>query len=68
MLPLPRLENYDSTRSDYYETKYALMGSRVVLEAAVKALKLDRDPEFNGGDNLDEAARVNNALRALQKT
>ena len=29
--PLPRLENYDSTRSDYYETKYALMGSRVVL-------------------------------------
>ncbi|STV79613.1 Capsular polysaccharide synthesis enzyme CpsD [Klebsiella michiganensis] len=25
--PLPRLENYDSTRSDYYETKYALMGS-----------------------------------------
>ncbi|HHC4810953.1 TPA: GumC family protein [Klebsiella michiganensis] len=65
--PLPRLENYDSTRSDYYETKYALMGSRVVLEAAVKALKLDRDPEFNGGDNLDEAARVNNALRALQK-
>ena len=65
--PLPRLENYDSTRSDYYETKYALMGSRVVLEAAVKALKLDRDPEFNGGDNLDEAARGNNALRAPQK-
>ena len=65
--PLPRLENYDSTRSDYYETKYALMGSRVVLEAAVKALKLDQDPEFNGGDKLDEAARVNNAVRALQK-
>lgn len=40
--PLPRLENYDSTRSDYYETKYALMSSRVVLEAAVKALKLKR--------------------------
>ena len=33
----------------------------------VKAVKLDRDTEFNGGDNLDEAARVNNALRALQK-
>lgn len=65
--PLPRLENYDSTRGDYYETKYALMGSRVVLEAAVKALKLDQDPEFNGGDKLDEAARVNNAVRALQK-
>lgn len=44
------------------------MGSRVVLEAAVKALKLDQDPEFNGGDKLDEAARVNNAVRALQKT
>jgi uncharacterized protein involved in exopolysaccharide biosynthesis len=23
-----RLDNYDSTRNDYYETKYALMGSR----------------------------------------
>lgn len=65
--PLPRLENYDSTRSDYYETKYALMGSRVVLEAAVKAMKLEQDPEFNGGDNLDLATRVNNAVRALQK-
>lgn len=65
--PLPRLENYDSTRSDYYETKYALMKSRVVLESAVKTLKLDQDAEFNGGNNLDEAARVNNAIRALQK-
>nr|WP_287856010.1 exopolysaccharide transport family protein [Klebsiella sp.] len=65
--PLPRLENYDSTRSDYYETKYALMGSRVVFESAVKTLKLDQDPEFNGGNNLDETTRVNNAVRALQK-
>lgn len=44
------------------------MGSRVVLEAAVKAMKLEQDPEFNGGDNLDLATRVNNAVRALQKT
>ena len=66
--PLPRLENYDSTRSDYYETKYALMGSRVVLDAAVRKLKLEQDSEFNGGDNLDEAARINNAIQALQKS
>ncbi|MGZ9928156.1 GumC family protein, partial [Escherichia coli] len=59
--PLPRLENYDSTRSDYYETKYALMGSRVVLDAAVRKLKLYQDSEFNGGDNLDEATRIHNA-------
>lgn len=52
--PLPRLENYDSTRSDYYETKYALMGSRVVLDAAVRKLKLYQDSEFNGGDNLSK--------------
>ena len=65
--PLPRLENYDSTRSDYYETKYALMGSRVVLDAAVRKLKLEQDSEFNGGDNLDETARINNAIQALQK-
>ena len=66
--PLPRLENYDSTRSDYYETKYALMGSRVVLDAAVRKLKLEQDSEFNGGDNLDETARINNAIQALQKS
>ncbi|HHT0305265.1 TPA: GumC family protein [Raoultella planticola] len=65
--PLPRLENYDSTRSDYYETKYALMKSRVVLESAIKNLKLDQDEEFNGGNNLDDATKLNNAIRALQK-
>lgn len=65
--PLPRLENYDSTRSDYYETKYALMGSRVVLDAAVRKLKLDQDAEFNGGNNLDEDARIDNAIQALQR-
>ncbi|MEJ5071307.1 exopolysaccharide transport family protein [Enterobacter ludwigii] len=64
--PLPRLENYDSTRSDYYETKYALMGSRVVLQAAAKAMKLDEDPEFNGGSEGDATARLDNAVRTLQ--
>ena len=66
--PLPRLENYDSTRSDYYETKYTLMGSRVVLDAAVRKLKLYQDSEFNGGDNLDEATRIHNAIQALERS
>lgn len=65
--PLPRLENYDSTRSDYYETKYAQMSSRVVLEQAVKNLKLDQDPEFNGGNDKDDATRISNAIDYLQK-
>ena len=65
--PLPRLENYDSTRSDYYETKYALMSSRVVLESAVKSMKLDEDPEFNGGNALDAQARFDNAVGYLQR-
>lgn len=65
--PLPRVENYDSTRNDYYETKYALMGSRVVLDAAVRKLKLYEDPEFNEGDRQDEAGRIDNAVQALQK-
>lgn len=65
--PLPRLENYDSTRSDYYETKYALMSSRVVLEAAVHNMKLDEDPEFSGGNDKDETTRVDNAVSYLQR-
>ncbi|MRS13622.1 capsular biosynthesis protein [Enterobacteriaceae bacterium RIT691] len=64
--PLPKLESYDSTRNDYYETKYALMGSRVVLENAVKTMKLDNDPDFNGGAALDAKTRFNNAVRNLQ--
>lgn len=65
--PLPRVENYDSTRSDYYETKYAQMSSRVVLETAVKVMKLDQDPEFSGGNDQDEATRTDNAIRYLQR-
>lgn len=65
--PLPRLENYDSTRSDYYETKYALMSSRVVLEAAVRNMKLDEDPEFSGGNDKDETTRFDNAVGYLQR-
>jgi len=64
--PLPKLESYDSTRDDYYETKYALMSSRVVLENAVKTMKLDNDSDFNGGAGLDAETRFNNAVRNLQ--
>jgi uncharacterized protein involved in exopolysaccharide biosynthesis len=34
------------------------MGSRVVLDAAVRKLKLYQDAEFNGGDKLDEAGHA----------
>ncbi len=65
--PLPRLENYDSTRNDYSETKYALMNSRVVLETAVKKMKLENDPEFYGSDAKNEATRNERAIRYLQR-
>lgn len=44
------------------------MGSRVVLDAAVRKLKLYQDSEFNGGDNLDEATRIHNAIQALERS
>jgi uncharacterized protein involved in exopolysaccharide biosynthesis len=39
----------------------------VVLDAAVRKLKLYEDPEFNEGDKQDEAGRIDNAVLALQK-
>ncbi|AJJ12220.1 chain length determinant family protein [Yersinia rohdei] len=68
--PFPQVEGYDSTRNGYYETQYALMQSHVVLERAVRALKLDQDPKFNGdksedGDNAQQ--RVDQALKTMLK-
>jgi len=71
--PFQRVEGYDSTRNGYYETQNALMQSRVVLEQAVRTLKLDQNPAFNGEGSgngsspLNEQQRVNNALKTLQK-
>lgn len=47
--PLPQLSRYDATRSDFYETQYALVQSRVVLQKAIASLQLDSEPTFNGG-------------------
>ncbi|WP_226066832.1 polysaccharide biosynthesis tyrosine autokinase [Dickeya zeae] len=49
--PLPQVDGYDSTRSGYYETQYALMQSRIVLEQAVRDVKLHHNPAFNGEAN-----------------
>ncbi|WP_233989986.1 GumC family protein [Pectobacterium brasiliense] len=69
--PLPQVDGYDSTRSGYYETQYALMQSRIVLEQAVRDIKLDQNPAFNGGtdknaDNRGDAQqRVDHALDSI---
>ncbi|MEI7234137.1 polysaccharide biosynthesis tyrosine autokinase [Pectobacterium carotovorum] len=69
--PLPQVDGYDSTRSGYYETQYALMQSRIVLEQAVRDIKLDQNPAFNGdidknADNRgDEQQRVDHALDSI---
>ncbi|WP_333853579.1 GumC family protein [Leclercia sp.] len=71
--PFQRVEGYDSTRNGYYETQNALMQSRVVLEQAIRTLKLDQNPAFNGGGSAsgstpaNEQQRVDNALKTLQK-
>lgn len=46
--PMEQVDGYDSTRNPYYETQYTLMQSRVIIEKAVRTLKLDEDPDFNG--------------------
>ncbi len=46
--PFPQVDGFDSTRSGYYETQYALMHSRIVLEQAVRDMKLDENPAFTG--------------------
>ena len=73
--PFPQVEGYDSTRSGYYETQYALMQSRIVLEQAVRNLKLDKNPDFNGvkSDSKvantaeDQQQRVDHALKTMLK-
>ncbi|MGB7801200.1 GumC family protein [Buttiauxella sp.] len=73
--PFPQVDGYDSTRSGYYETQYALMQSRIVLEQAVRNLKLDENPDFTGiksdskNANTPETqqARVDKALKTLVK-
>ena len=70
--PFQKVEGYDSTRNGYYETQNALMQSRVVLEQAVRTLKLDQNPAFNGNDDgatgkENEQQRIENALKTLNK-
>lgn len=73
--PFPQVEGYDSTRNGYYETQYALMQSRVVLEQAVRNLKLDENPDFNGVKSGAKEAytaenqqqRVDHALKTMLK-
>nr|QIH44156.1 polysaccharide biosynthesis tyrosine autokinase [Vibrio ziniensis] len=60
--PIENVDGYDSTRSPYYITQVNLMESRVVLEKAIKDLKLDDDPRYNGG------VTVNDNLRELPLT
>lgn len=73
--PFPQVDGYDSTRSGYYETQFALMQSRIVLEQAVRNLKLDENPDFNGVKSDSKEAytpenqqqRVDHALKTLLK-
>ncbi|MBJ3592514.1 capsular biosynthesis protein [Salmonella enterica subsp. enterica serovar Saintpaul] len=73
--PFPQVDGFDSTRSGYYETQYALMQSRIVLEQAIRDLKLDENPDFNGekagakaGDSREnQQQRVAQALKTLSK-
>ncbi|WNY88981.1 polysaccharide biosynthesis tyrosine autokinase [Leclercia adecarboxylata] len=71
--PFQKVEGYDSTRNGYYETQNALMQSRVVLEQAIRTLKLDQNPAFNGegagssATPASEQQRVDHALKTLQK-
>ena len=73
--PFPQVEGYDSTRNGYYETQYALMQSRIVLAQAVRNLKLDENPDFNGvkpGSNQantpeNQQQRVDRALKTVLK-
>lgn len=73
--PFPQVDGYDSTRNGYYETQYALMQSRIVLEQAVKNLKLDENPDFNGVKAGSKQAntpenkqqRVDRALKTMLK-
>lgn len=65
--PLPQLSRYDATRSDFYETQYALVQSRVVLQKAITELQLDNEPTVNGGFDASQSTADNAALR-MEKT
>jgi capsular exopolysaccharide synthesis family protein len=73
--PFPQVDGYDSTRTGYYETQIALMQSRIVLEQAVRNLKLDENPDFNGVKSDSKEAitaenqqqRVDHALKTVLK-
>jgi capsular exopolysaccharide synthesis family protein len=70
--PFPQVDGFDSTRSGYYETQYALMHSRIVLEQAVRDMKLDENPEFTGekqgaGSSESRQLRMEQALKTLSK-
>ncbi|MEB0867497.1 polysaccharide biosynthesis tyrosine autokinase [Citrobacter youngae] len=69
--PFPQVDGFDSTRSGYYETQYALMQSRIILEQAVRDLKLDENPDFTGAKpgsgSEDQQLRVDQALKTLSK-
>ncbi|MGF1744606.1 exopolysaccharide transport family protein [Vibrio minamisatsumaniensis] len=72
--PIDPIENYDSARSQYYETQFSLMQSRVVLVKAVEAMALQKNEQFNGAmlaDNgdwtLSRELRINHAVKELQR-
>lgn len=73
--PFPQVDGFDSTRSGYYETQYALMHSRIVLEKAIRDMKLDENPEFTGekagargaDSNESRQLRMEQALKTLAK-
>ncbi|MCY9855257.1 GumC family protein [Vibrio mediterranei] len=72
--PIEPIEGYDSTRAQYYETKFNLMQSRVVLVEAVRALNLQDDPHYNGAKQDEHGqwdqpltTRINYTLRILKR-
>ncbi|HAS6348545.1 TPA: capsular biosynthesis protein [Vibrio vulnificus] len=74
--PIEQVDGYDSTRAYYYDTQFNLMQSRVVLEQAIRQLKLDENAQYNGDDKLKDASatwllspqqRMDNAVKTLRK-
>ncbi|ELS8948305.1 GumC family protein [Vibrio fluvialis] len=74
--PIQQVDGYDSTRGRYYDTQYNLMQSRVILERAIKTLKLDEDARYNGDKPLSEShpewtlseqERMEKALKMLRQ-
>ncbi|EHU5128443.1 polysaccharide biosynthesis tyrosine autokinase [Vibrio vulnificus] len=74
--PIEQVDRYDSTGAYYYDTQYNLMQSRVVLEQAVRQLKLDENALYNGDDKskvppvawlLSPQQRMDNAVKTLRK-